>query len=120
MLFLLHYRFRSIMKMPSTPIHNNEAVTTGNEESISLVTTPPQSVAQYPVLAPTPPACTSTDQDNILTATIDVDNESINSDDDDSMEKCPWINEPAYKTCGNIPGKRKYKSDLWNHIKRLR
>ena len=95
--------------MPSTPIHNDDAVTTGNKKSISLVTPPPPSVAKYPVLAPAPPACTSTDQDNILTTPIDVDDESSNSYDDDLTAKHPWINEPTCKTCGNSPGKRKPK-----------
>ena len=105
--------------MPSAPICDNYVVTTGSEESLSLVTTTAPLVAQSPALDPAPPACTSTDQDNILTNPIDIDNESSNSDDDDSTAKRPWINNPPHKTCGNSPGKRKSKSDRWNHIKML-
>ena len=102
--------------MPLTLIRDEDVVTTGSEESLSLVTkTPPlvtktpPSVAQAPALAPAPPDFTSTDQDNILTTAIDVDDESRNSDDDDLTAKRPWINDPTYKTCGNSPGKRKAK-----------
>ena len=91
--------------MLPTPIHNDGVVTTGNEVSLSLVTKTPPSVAQAPALTPAPTHCTSTDQDNILTTPIDVDDESSNSDDDDSTAKHPWINDLAYKTCGNSPGK---------------
>ena len=109
--------------MPLTPIRDEDVVTTGSKESLSLVTKTPllvtkmsPSVAQDPDLAPAPPDFTSTDQDNILTTPIDVDNESSDSDNDDSTAKRPWINDPTYKTCENIPGELKDKSDLWNHI----
>ena len=83
------------------------------------MTTTPPLVAQAQDLDPVPPACTSTDKDNIITTPIEVDDEFSNSDNDDSTAKRPWINDPTDKTCGNILGKRKAKSDLWNHIKRL-
>ena len=103
----LRSHFQSLTKIPSALIRDDDVVTTGSEESILLVTTTPPLVAQDPALAPDPPVCTSTDQDNILTNPIDVNHESSNSDDDDSMVKRPWINEPTYKTCDNIPGKCK-------------
>ena len=87
--------------MPLTLIRDEDVVTTGSEESLSLVTkTPPlvtktpPSVAQAPALAPAPPDFNSTDQDNILTTAIDVDDESRNSDDDDLTAKRSWINDP--------------------------
>ena len=111
MLFL-HSHFQSLTKITLTPIHNDDIVTTGNKESIPLVTTTPPLVAQDPALSPAPPACNSTDQDNILTNPIDVGDESSNIDNDDLTAKRPWIKDPTYKICGNRPGKSKAKSDL--------
>ena len=87
--------------MPVTPIRDYDVVTTGRKESLSLVTTTPPSVAQSPALAPSPPTCTITYEDNILTNPIDVSDELRNSDDDDFMAKRPWINYPTYNTCVN-------------------
>ena len=108
MLFL-YYHFQSITKTPSTPICDNDVVTTGKEESLSLVMKTPPSVSQDTALAPVSTDYTSTDQDNIITTPIDVEDESSNSYDDDSTAKHTWINEPTCKTCGNSPGKRKPK-----------
>ena len=83
------------------------------------MTTTTPLIAQTTALDPAPPACTSTDQDNILTNPSEVNNELRNSDNDDSVVKRPWINDPTYKTCDESPGKRKAKSYLWNHIKQL-
>ena len=107
--------------MPLTPIRDEDVVTTGSKESLSLVTKTPllvtkmsPSVAQDPDLAPAPPDFTSTDQDNILTHPIEVDNESSNSDDDDLTAKSPWINYPTYKTCGNIQANVKLNQTYGN------
>ena len=109
-----------------TPICDKYVLTTGSEESISLVmktpplvTKTPPSVAQDPDLAPPPPDCTSTDEDNVITTPIDIDDEPRNSDDDDLTAKHQWITDPTYKTCGNSLVKRKDKSYLWKQMKRL-
>ena len=60
-------------KFPSTPILDNDVITTGSKELLLLLMTTPPSVAQDIALAPSPHSCTSIDQDNTLTTPMDVD-----------------------------------------------
>ena len=53
-------------------------------------------------------------------AALGISSEEDDNEDDDLEKKRPWVDDPHYRTCDNSPGKRRPKSDVWNHVKRLK